>query len=286
MNSKQAMLDALRGGLMGATVDSVGGTVDAVANFMRPMGYNVPAQNVVGGSDWLANRLTTPTNSSAENAGRMVGGMLSPSPMKRVPIAEMAQRPKYGSAGHLIDKYSALTRKAEPKTKYGSAGQLIDKYRALAGAKFADTVAARKGSFLSSGERFNPPDEDATNFLRSELADERRTRAVVEQLRAGGKPAPNPVGYRNLSYGADIGDLRATPPARAGVDVTPDETRAALNQSKRDTNPTSYYNRRINTPEEQRAIDAAEEARIRKNANLQTQRSRARKKTSLNEGDN
>ena len=73
-----AAIDVTRGGLLGLTTDNVGYLPDAVAGAMRPFGYNVPPENVVGGSQWLANRLTQPTGSNAETAGRVLGGMISP----------------------------------------------------------------------------------------------------------------------------------------------------------------------------------------------------------------
>ena len=73
-----AAIDVTRGGLLGLTTDNVGYLPDAVAGALRPFGYNVPPENVVGGSQWLANRLTQPTGSKAETVGRVLGGMVAP----------------------------------------------------------------------------------------------------------------------------------------------------------------------------------------------------------------
>lgn len=76
LTDPSSWLDFARGGLMGATTDTLGYPVDVVTMALRPLGYNV--EKPVGGSDWLASQLTSPTGSNAEMAGRVVGGMLSP----------------------------------------------------------------------------------------------------------------------------------------------------------------------------------------------------------------
>jgi hypothetical protein len=73
-----ALLDATRGALMGVTTDVLGYPVDLATMALRPMGYNV--EKPVGGSDWLADRLTSPNNSLAETGARTLTGMLTPGP--------------------------------------------------------------------------------------------------------------------------------------------------------------------------------------------------------------
>jgi hypothetical protein len=73
-----ALLDVARGGLMGVTTDVLGYPVDLATMALRPFGYNV--EKPVGGSDWLADRLTSPNNSLAETGARTLTGMLTPGP--------------------------------------------------------------------------------------------------------------------------------------------------------------------------------------------------------------
>lgn len=74
----QVVGDVARGGLLGLTADTLGTPVDLAAMAMRPLGYSHPKP--VGGSDWLAERMTKPTGSGAETAARTVTGLLTPSP--------------------------------------------------------------------------------------------------------------------------------------------------------------------------------------------------------------
>lgn len=85
------MLDAARGGLMGVTTDVLGYPVDLMTTALRPFGYNV--EKPVGGSDWLADKLTNPTGSVAETAGRVATGMLTPGPEDMLRMAGVL-RPK------------------------------------------------------------------------------------------------------------------------------------------------------------------------------------------------
>jgi hypothetical protein len=75
---KNALIDATRGALMGVTTDILGYPVDVASMAMQPFGYSV--EKPVGGSDWLAERLTSPTGSAAETAGRFASGFLTPGP--------------------------------------------------------------------------------------------------------------------------------------------------------------------------------------------------------------
>jgi hypothetical protein len=97
---RNSLMDATRGALLGATTDSVGYIPDAVADFMRPFGYNVPRDQVVGGTEWLANRVSQPTNSLAETGARFATGMMTPSPMDfarlgKAPMQEIIEGPLY-----------------------------------------------------------------------------------------------------------------------------------------------------------------------------------------------
>lgn len=76
-----SLLGIARGGLMGLTTDILGAPVDLATMVMRPFGYSTPPQDVVGGSDWLANKLTTPSGSAEETAARVATGLLSPDVM-------------------------------------------------------------------------------------------------------------------------------------------------------------------------------------------------------------
>lgn len=80
-----ALLDATRGGMMGVTTDVLGYPVDVATMALRPLGYSV--ENPVGGSQWLANRLTSPTGSPAEMAGRTLTGFLTPGPDELLRLA-------------------------------------------------------------------------------------------------------------------------------------------------------------------------------------------------------
>jgi hypothetical protein len=75
---KNALIDATRGALMGVTTDILGYPVDVASMAMQPFGYS--AEKPVGGSDWLAEKLTSPTGSAAETAGRFASGFLAPGP--------------------------------------------------------------------------------------------------------------------------------------------------------------------------------------------------------------
>jgi hypothetical protein len=76
---------------MGVSTDVLGYPVDLATMAMRPFGYNV--EKPVGGSDWLADKLTTPTNSLAENAGRFATGMLTPGPQEMLRLAGIGRNP-------------------------------------------------------------------------------------------------------------------------------------------------------------------------------------------------
>jgi hypothetical protein len=88
---RNALVDAARGALMGVSTDVLGYPVDLATMAMRPFGYNV--EKPVGGSDWLADKLTTPTNSLAENAGRFATGMLTPGPQEMLRLAGIGRNP-------------------------------------------------------------------------------------------------------------------------------------------------------------------------------------------------
>jgi hypothetical protein len=74
---------------------------------MRPFGYNV--EKPVGGSDWLADKLTSPNNSLAEIAGRTATGMITPGPedllrmMGVVGKAPMQELTVYHGSPHRIN---------------------------------------------------------------------------------------------------------------------------------------------------------------------------------------
>jgi hypothetical protein len=106
---RNALIDATRGALLGATTDVVGYIPDAVADFMRPFGYNVPRDQVVGGTEWLANKFAQPTNSLAENAARFTTGMLTPSPMDfaRLGKGPMQELTVYHGSPHRINNVDA-----------------------------------------------------------------------------------------------------------------------------------------------------------------------------------
>jgi hypothetical protein len=101
------LLDLARGGLMGVTTDVLGYPVDLATMAMRPFGYNV--EKPVGGSDWLADKLTSPNNSLAEIAGRTATGMITPGPedllrmMGVVGKAPMQELTVYHGSPHRIN---------------------------------------------------------------------------------------------------------------------------------------------------------------------------------------
>jgi hypothetical protein len=88
---RNALVDAARGALMGVSTDVLGYPVDLATMAMRPFGYNV--EKPVGGSDWLAENLTSPTDSLAENAGRFATGMLTPGPQEMLRLAGIGRNP-------------------------------------------------------------------------------------------------------------------------------------------------------------------------------------------------
>ena len=110
----QTALDATRGLLMGATTDVLGYPVDVLSDAMRPFGYNVTPRDTVGSSDWLANKLTAPTGSGAETAGRFASGLLTPGPQellqatgllkKSAPVRELIT---YHGSPHRINNVDA-----------------------------------------------------------------------------------------------------------------------------------------------------------------------------------
>ena len=108
---RNAILDFTRGALMGGTTDVLGYPVDLMTMAMRPFGYNV--EKPVGGSDWLADRFTSPTGSIAETAGRTMTGMVTPGPnellglmgvTKRAPVNELIT---YHGSPHRINNVDA-----------------------------------------------------------------------------------------------------------------------------------------------------------------------------------
>lgn len=85
--------DILKGGLLGITTDTIGAPVDLATMAMRPFGYNV--QKPVMGSDWLADKLSSPPRTGAGQAARMVGGLLSPDPLDAVKMAGLLGMTKW-----------------------------------------------------------------------------------------------------------------------------------------------------------------------------------------------
>jgi hypothetical protein len=103
---KNALMDYTRGALMGVTTDVLGYPVDTLSMAMRPFGYNV--DQPIGGSDWLANKLTSPTGSPSEMAGRITTGMLTPGPDEMLRLAGML--PKRGPVNELITYHGSPHR--------------------------------------------------------------------------------------------------------------------------------------------------------------------------------
>jgi hypothetical protein len=103
---KNALMDYTRGALMGVTTDVLGYPVDTLSMAMRPFGYNV--DQPIGGSDWLANKLTSPTGSPSEMAGRITTGMLIPGPDEMLRLAGML--PKRGPVNELITYHGSPHR--------------------------------------------------------------------------------------------------------------------------------------------------------------------------------
>lgn len=87
---RNALLDFTRGSLMGVTTDVLGYPVDLATMALRPFGYNV--ENPVGGSNWLAEKFTSPTNSLAETAGRTLTGMVTPGPNEMLRMAGIGSK--------------------------------------------------------------------------------------------------------------------------------------------------------------------------------------------------
>lgn len=94
--------DILKGGLLGITTDTLGAPVDLATLLMRPLGYNV--QKPVMGSDWLADKLSSPPRTGAGQAARMVGGLLSPDPMDAVKMAGLLGIMKTSDIGYKLSK--------------------------------------------------------------------------------------------------------------------------------------------------------------------------------------
>ena len=96
-------LDALQGGLLGLTTDTLGAPVDLATMAMRPFGYKVPKP--VGGSEWLADKLRVPIpTSGVGQAARVVGGLLSPDPMDAVKVAGLLGMMKKSDIGYKASK--------------------------------------------------------------------------------------------------------------------------------------------------------------------------------------
>lgn len=112
-----AGLDATRGALMGVTTDVLGYPVDLAASALRPFGYNV--EQPVGGSDWLANNLTSPTGSKAEWAGRIATGMITPGPEELLRMGGML--PRKAPVNELITYHGSPHRinNVTPDAPYG-----------------------------------------------------------------------------------------------------------------------------------------------------------------------
>jgi hypothetical protein len=103
---RNAMLDFARGAGMGLSTDILGYPVDVATMAMRPFGYNV--EQPVGGSEWLANKLTSPTGAPAEMAGRVATGMLTPGPDDMLRLA--GYLPKKAPVNELITYHGSPHR--------------------------------------------------------------------------------------------------------------------------------------------------------------------------------
>lgn len=78
-DARQDIPQFAKGAAMGITTDVLGAPVDIATTVLRPFGYDVPPEKVIGGSDWIADKLgVQPSGSGAETAGRLVGGLIDP----------------------------------------------------------------------------------------------------------------------------------------------------------------------------------------------------------------
>jgi hypothetical protein len=158
---KNALIDYTRGALMGVTTDVLGYPVDTVSMAMRPFGYNV--DQPIGGSDWLANKLTSPTGSPSEMAGRITTGMLTPGPDEMLRLAGML--PKRGPVNELITYHGSPHRinnvdEANPMGKFDlskvGTGEGAQAYGH--GIYLAENPGVAKSYAANLADRNNPRD--------------------------------------------------------------------------------------------------------------------------------
>jgi hypothetical protein len=191
---RNALIDATRGALLGATTDVVGYIPDAVADFMRPFGYNVPRDQVVGGTEWLANKFAQPTNSLAENAARFTTGMLTPSPMDfaRLGKGPMQELTVYHGSPHRINNVDAEHPNGRFDTSKIGTGEGAQAYGH--GIYLAENPEVARG-YQKTLSSTAPPGDDAGaayNFLQKMGGDEDYAKEVlgqqIEAMLANGSP--------------------------------------------------------------------------------------------------
>lgn len=123
-----SLLDVVRGGLMGLSTDVLGAPVDLASMAMRPFGYSVPHEKTIGSSDWLANKLTTPTNSTAETTARMATGLLTPDATDLLHVAPLlagifaGKKAKTADLGALMRAEDMLKSGANREDIYNQTG--------------------------------------------------------------------------------------------------------------------------------------------------------------------
>ena len=135
-------MDFVRGGLMGVTTDRLGAPVDLATMALRPLGYNV--EKPIGGSAWLADRLTSPTGSLAEVAGRTLTDMVTPDPTSLMALAGIGRRAPVNVS--VAPKDYGITHR--PMADSGGAARLHDLTVALPD----DIYSSNALQFYGSGD--------------------------------------------------------------------------------------------------------------------------------------
>lgn len=141
-----AVMDALRGGLMGLSTDVLGGPVDLMTTVLRPFGYSV--QNPVGGSDWLAGIMgNAPSGTLPETVARNITGLLMPTPKSLDILGSIAGK----IAGDIPQGFRMTSKAPDPNHDFDLA--VSEKKTLDALSEMGFSVNRSKGSELS-GSRY------------------------------------------------------------------------------------------------------------------------------------
>ena len=149
-------LDALRGGIQGATTGALGGPVDLATMALRPLGYSV--EKPIGGSEWWRDQLQSigaygpRTSSTGEKVGELAGAFAMPGPD---PI-------QWASLGLGVAKMAKADDLAKSLQRWAEEmGLTVERSASkLSGSRYLNVSRADKDGNLLGGWKIRVSDHD------------------------------------------------------------------------------------------------------------------------------